>query len=188
LLPAPDGGRHSVRRAADFWRDLENRLAILERASRAELQQEGFEAEQARAERRLDLRYAGQSYELSVPFRRNFRELFHQQHEKAYGYAHPARPLEIVNVRLRLAIRTRKPQLRARRPGNPDPVRARVKTKPVWFAGCFYPTRLYERERLEAGTRFEGPAVVVEYSSTTLVPPDFSCEVDRCFNLILRAR
>jgi N-methylhydantoinase A len=114
--------------------------------------------------------------------------LFHREHEKAYGYAHPGRPLEIVNVRLRLVIRTPKPQLRARRTGNPDPARARVKTIPVWFAGRFHSTHLYDRERLEAGMRFVGPAVVVEYSSTTVVPPDYSCEVDERLNLILGAR
>jgi N-methylhydantoinase A len=188
LLPVPGEGKYSSQRLEDFRRDLENRFVILERASRAELQKEGFPAELARTERRLDLRYAGQSYELSVPFRKGFRELFHREHEKAYGHAHPGRPLEIVNLRLRLAIRTPKPQLRVRRTGNPDPARARVKTKPVWFAGSFHPTRLYDRERLEAGTRISGPAVVFEYSSTTVVPPDFSCEVDKCLNLILRAR
>jgi N-methylhydantoinase A len=188
LLPVPDGGRHSAQRWVDFWRDLKSRFAILDRASRAELQREGFCAELARAERRLDLRYAGQSYELTVPFRTDFRQLFHQQHEKAYGHAHPGRPLEIVNVRLRLLIRTPKPELRAHRTGNPDPGRARVKTKPVWFSGRFHPTRLYDREQLGAGTRLVGPAVVVEYSSTTVVPPDYSCEVDKCLNLILTAR
>ncbi|MGA2606358.1 MAG: hydantoinase/oxoprolinase family protein [Terriglobia bacterium] len=188
LLSVPEEGRDSSQRWAEFWHDLGKRFAILERVSRAELQHEGFPAELARAERRLDLRYAGQSYELSVPLRRDFRRLFHQQHERAYSYAHPARPLQIVNLRLRLVIRTPKPQLRARRTGNPDPARARVKTKPVWFAGRFHSTRLYDRERLEPGARFAGPAVVVEYSSTTVVPPDFSCELDRCLNLILRAR
>jgi N-methylhydantoinase A len=185
LLPVPDGGRNSSQRSADFWRDLENRFAILERASRAELQHEGFSADLAHAERRLDLRYAGQSYELSVPFRKGFRELFQQEHEKAYGYAHPGRPLEIVNVRLRLTIRTPEPQLRAYRTGHADPARARVKTKPVWFGGRFRSTHLYDRGRLEAGTRFGGPAVVVEYSSTTVVPPDFECCVDEYSNLVL---
>ena len=188
LLSVPEEGRDSSQRLAGFYHELEKRFAILERVSRAELQHEGFPAEVARAERRLDLRYAGQSYELSVPLRRDFRELFHQQHEKAYGYAHPGRPLEIVNLRLRLTIRTPKPQLRARTMGNPDPARARVKTKPVWFAGRFRPTHLYERERLEAGARFAGPAVVVEYSSTTVVPPDFECYVDEYLNLALCQR
>jgi N-methylhydantoinase A len=188
LLSVPEEGKHSSHRMAGLWHELGKRFATLERASRAELQHEGFSVELARAERRLDLRYAGQSYELSVPFRRDFRQLFHEQHEKAYGYAHPGRTLEIVNVRLRLTIQTPKPPARARRMGNPDAARAKVKTKPVWFAGRFHSTRFYDRERLEAGANLVGPAVVVEYSSTTVVPPDYSCEVDKCLNLILTAR
>jgi N-methylhydantoinase A len=185
LLPVPNEGSHPSQRSANFWHDLENRFAILERAAREELQHEGFSAPLARAERRLDLRYAGQSYELSVPLRKDFRRLFHELHEKGYGYVHAGRPLEIVNLRLRLVIQTPKPQLRARRMRYPDPARARVKTKPVWFSGRFHRTPLYDRERLEAGTRFVGPAVVVEYSSTTVVPPDFECCVDEYLNLVL---
>ena len=188
LLPVAPVGRHPGQRPVDLWRDLEKRFAILERASRAELSREGFNAKLALVERRLDLRYAGQSYELSVPFRRDFGELFHHEHEKAYGYAHPGRALEIVNVRLRLVIRTPKAQLRAHKMRYSDPAQARIATKPVWFAGAFLPTRLFDRERLAAGTHFAGPAVVVEYSSTTVVPPDFTCEVDKYLNLILRAR
>jgi N-methylhydantoinase A len=188
LLPVPKEGINSPQQAQGFWHGLENRFAILERAARVELDDEGFNAQLARAERRLELRYAGQSYELSVPFRRDFRELFHQEHVKAYGYAHPGRALEIVNLRLRLSIRTPKPQLRAHRTRHPDAARARVKTKPVWFAGRFHRTGLYDRERLEAGAHLAGPAVVFEYSSTTVVPPDYSCDVDKWLNLILRPR
>jgi N-methylhydantoinase A len=188
FLPVPEEGKYSSQRLADFRRDLENRFVILERASRAELQKEGFPAELARTERRLDLRYAGQSYELSVPLRANYRRLFHQEHEKAYGYAHAGRAMEIVNLRSRLVIKMPKSRMRAGATGNADDARARVKTKPVWFAGRFHSTRLYDRERLGAGTRIVGPAVVVEYSSTTVVPPDYSCEVDRCLNLTLRTR
>jgi N-methylhydantoinase A len=185
LLSVPEEGRDSSQRWVEFWHDLGKRFAILERVSRAELQHEGFSAELARAERRLDLRYAGQSYELSVPLRADFRRLFHREHEKAYGYAHAGRTMEIVNLRSRLVIRMPKPQLHARATGNADPARAMVKTKPVWFAGRFHSTRLYDRERLEAGTRIVGPAVVVEYSSTTVVPPDFECYVDEYLNLTL---
>ena len=186
LLPVPDGGRHSSQHSADFWHDLENRFAILERASRAELQHEGFSAELAPAERRLDLRYAGQSYELSVPLRTDFRELFHQEHEKAYGYAHAGRTMEIVNLRSRLVIKTPKPRLR------PSPHKARrlaqaaiLKTKPVWFGGKSLRTPIYEREYLPPGARLPGPAVIVEYSSTTVVPADFECCVDNYSNLTL---
>jgi N-methylhydantoinase A len=188
LLPVPDRVRHPSPRSADFWHDLENRFTILERAARVELEGQGFDARPAAVERRLDLRYVGQSYELSVPFRRAFRELFHQEHVRTYGYAHPGRALEIVNLRLRLSIRTPKPQLQARRTRNPDAARVLVKTKPVWFAGRFHRTGLYDRERLEAGAHLAGPAVLFEYSSTTVVPPDYSCQVDKYLNLILRAR
>jgi N-methylhydantoinase A len=188
LLPVPDGGRLPSPRSKDFWQDLENRFAILECAARVELDGQGFDARLAAVERRLDLRYTGQSYELSVPFRRGFRELFHREHVKAYGHAHPGRALEIVNLRLRLSIRTPKPQPRARRTQHPDAARAKVKAKPVWFAGRLHPTGLYDRERLEAGTHLAGPAVVFEYSSTTVVPPDFECYVDKYSNLTLSRR
>jgi N-methylhydantoinase A len=188
LLPVPEEHGRSSKRWAEFWHGLGKRFAALERESRAELHREGFPAERARVERRLDLRYAGQSYELSVPFRTDFRQLFRRQHEKAYGYAHPGRPLEIVNVRLRLTIPTPKPRLRTHRAHHYDPARARVKTKPVWFSGGFHPTPIYEREGLEAGMRIAGPAVVAEYSSTTVVPPDFQCRVDEYLNLNLCQR
>jgi len=165
------------------WRELENRFALMERASRAELQQEGFPAQSARAERRLDLRYAGQSYELSVPFRKEFCRLFHREHLQAYGYSHPGRRIEIVNLRLRLEIRTPKPQLRAHKTRNAAP--PKMKSRMVWFNGRFQTTAVFNREQLAAGARSPGPAVIVEYSSTTVVPPDFRCEVDKYLNLIL---
>ncbi len=80
FLPVPsDGG------LSGLWLALEKRFARMERASRTELQQEGFPSQSARAERRLDLRYAGQSYELSVPFKKDFRRLFDQQHLRLTG-------------------------------------------------------------------------------------------------------
>jgi N-methylhydantoinase A len=185
LEPVPVGNLAKFR---TVLKDLGRRFAVLDRQARSELRREGFDAERAIPQRRLDLRYEGQSYELPVPFTADFPEAFHHEHEKAYGYAHRERPLEIVNLRLRLAIPTPKPQLRARRAGRPDPARARMKTKPVWFSGRFHSANLYDRERLEAGNRFVGPAVVVEYSSTTVVPPDFVCKVDERFNLVLKRR
>jgi N-methylhydantoinase A len=186
LLSVPEEGRHSSQRWAEFWHDLGKRFAILERVSRAELQHEGFPAELARAERRLDLRYAGQSYELSVPFRTDFRRLFHQAHEKAYGYAHPGRTMEIVNLRSRLVIRMPKPRLRpSARKARSLTQAALLKTKAVWFGGKPLQTPIYDREYLEPGARLQGPAVIVEYSSTTVVPPDFECYVDEYLNLLL---
>ena len=61
-----------------------------------------------------------------------------------------------------------------------------VNRKPVWFQDRAWMTPFYDRERLRPGTRLRGPAVVVEYSSTTVVPPDWTCRVGEYLNLVLR--
>ena len=109
--------------------------------------------------------------------------MFDRQHLRAYGYSHAGRRIEIVNLRLRLVIRTPKPRLHVHQRRAAAPVK--MKSKPVWFEGRFRTAPVYDRERLAAGTRLRGPAVIVEYSSTTIVPPDFRCEVDKYLNLIL---
>jgi N-methylhydantoinase A len=134
----------------------------------------------------LDLRYQGQSYELSVPFTAGFRQAFHREHAKAYGYAYPDRPLEIVNLRLRLVISTPKSRRQTRKSGTASQSReALIKTKPVWFDSKPQSTGIYERERLASGAALRGPAVIVEYSATTVIPPGWECRVDEYQNLVL---
>jgi len=181
LLPVP------ARREARFLKQTGSRFTALERSARAEFRTEGFEGK-PKVERNLDLRYVGQSYELTVPFKSDFREAFQREHERAYGHAQSNRPQEIVSLRLRLVIKTPKPRSagptrrsgpRKQKPG------ALLGRKPVWFGAEQFDTAIYERTRLDPGTEFHGPAVVVEYSSTTVVPPDFRCRVDQEGNLIL---
>jgi len=171
---------------AKFLAEIEGRFRRLEREARAELRRDGLPGEGAAAEGNLDIRYAGQSYELAVPLGADFREQFHRAHEKAYGYADAERELEVVNLRLRLRIPTPKP--RSRRAGMAARSSARsavIRRKEAWFEGRLHATPLYDRQRLAPGMRFPGPAIVVEYSSTTVVPPDFLCRVDPRSNLIL---
>ncbi len=111
LMPVP-ADRTSDRRA--LMGQLERRFERLQRQALAELRREGFDTARARAFRRLDVRYQGQSYELSVPFGPGFNESFHCEHLKAYGYAHAQRPLEIISLRLRMVIPTQKPRLSVR--------------------------------------------------------------------------
>jgi N-methylhydantoinase A len=184
LLPVPDVPRAAASRG--FFESLRRELERLETAARAELRREGFPAESARVERRLDVRYVGQSYELSVPFNAHFPNAFHREHEKVYGHAQPGRPLEIVNLRTRLSIRTPKPRLPHRKAGTSPGLRAALaKQKPVWFGRRFWRTPFYHRNGLPSGAKLAGPAVIVEYSSTTVVPPDFICRVDEYLNLVL---
>jgi len=172
---------------SNFVEEIARQFRPLERAARAELRAEGFAGTPA-VERRLDLRYVGQSYELTVPFEPGFRRTFEREHARAYGHAEPRRPIELVALRLRLLIKTAvvKDSRRApRRPSSQPKANAVFKRKPVWFNPQPVETTLYDRERLVPGTQFRGPAVVMEYSSTTVVPPDYACRVDGDGNLIL---
>ena len=185
LVPIPPG--KATRGSENLYRQFGDRFAQLEQEARTELRKDGLTGKLSRIERRLDVRYAGQSYELSIPFAPRFRDLFHSEHGKAYGYADPIRPLEVVNLRLRLVIRTPKPRVQPAQGTRRKVLRtAVVKQKSVWFGRRRYPTLLYDRNHLYAGAHFLGPAVVVEYSSTTFVPPDFSCQVDEYLNLVLK--
>ena len=94
--------------------------------------------------------------------------------------------MEIVNLRSRLVLRMPKPRLRpSARKAHRFTQAAVVKTKAVWFGGKPLQTPIYVREYLEPGARLQGPTVIVEYSSTTVVPPDFECCVDEYLNLVL---
>jgi N-methylhydantoinase A len=172
-----------------FWRDLERRFAQLEQAARAELRRESFRGAPY-VERQLDVRYVGQSYELSVPLTPEFPEAFHQEHARAYGHAQPDQPLAIVSLRVRLAVPTPKPPgalVKSVSPGRRTPPSgaAMLNRQKVWFGASPLETVFYDRPRLRPGTQFRGPAVVLEYSSTTVVPPDYDCRVDAGLNLIL---
>lgn len=177
-----------------FFDVLGRRLALLQREGELELRREHRRSvSRLLVERWLDVRYHGQAYEIAVPFTPDFPRRFHEEHEKAYGYAHAGRPLEIVNLRLRLILPTAKPDLGpgakpSSRRTSSGLIKATVKRKPVWFGDRFHETPLYGRDRLLAGTHFDGPAVIVEYSSTTIVPLEFTCTVDPYLNLVLQPR
>jgi N-methylhydantoinase A len=170
-----------------FLEWLERRFDSIKKKGLAEFKREGFDVENAIIERRLACRYAGQAYELSIPFARDFQNQFHADHERAYGYAQPAQLLEIVSLQIRMTLPTPKPAhgpLGIRSKFGIQ--RAAVKTKNVWFNGKPMRTTFYEREKLAPGMRIRGPAIVVEYSSTTVIPPDFVCTVDDHLNLVLK--
>ena len=188
LAPVPTD-RQATRPAAfqRFLSDLARRFRTIERKARAELGRDHFPPGRVLAERKLEVRYTGQSYELLVPFSPRFQEEFERLHEKTYGYAHAGKPLEVVNLRLRLTVPTavRVPSRRSSNGASREIRNAILKEKNVWFGNRFHRTPLYARDRLCPGMRLDGPAVVAEYSSTTVVPPGFQCRMDRQGNLVL---
>ncbi|MGH9811903.1 MAG: hydantoinase/oxoprolinase family protein [Candidatus Acidiferrales bacterium] len=173
-------------------RALKSKLASafrrLERAARADLSREGFSPARQRLLRQLDLRYRGQAFELTVPYSRDFVRSFHAAHAQRYGYADPARAIEVVNLRLRALGLTDKPAVRAARSASARPAAAALfKRARAYFNGRWTNTSFYIRERLRAGNRVAGPAVIAEYSGTTVLPPGWRARVDSYENLVLEA-
>lgn len=177
-----------VRGARDAAPELLGAFAALERGGRAQMAAEGFNRSGVEIHRSLDIRYAGQSYELNVPFERDFLEAFHRAHDRRNGYLDRARRCEIVNIRARFTGRTPKFALPKLRQGGASAAAARVSQSRVEFHGRRLLTPIYNRARLLAGNRLRGPAIVTEYSATTLIPPEWSGRVDRAGNLILEPR
>jgi N-methylhydantoinase A len=160
----------------------------------AELQQRGvteFTAEGLRgvAQRTVDVRYRQQGYELNVPYDRQSPthaiEAFHRLHQQRYGFCDVLRPVEIVNLRLRM-IAAGEPYSPAHRDPTPgDGSAACYAERDVFFAGRFLPTRHYKREGLAPGDTIHGPAMITEYTSATVLPPGSCARVDGFGNLVI---
>jgi N-methylhydantoinase A len=161
------------------------------------LAHEGVAPTQRRLVRTLDLRYRGQSHELTVTAPagdlttqdlERIQEQFHETHARAYGYAAREDPVELVNVRLTAIGVSPKPRLKALPQGSGD-FRGAVKGhRPVWFgeASGFVACPVVDRYRLQWGDRISGPAVIEELDSTTVVHPGYTAVVDRHGNLLLQ--
>jgi N-methylhydantoinase A len=167
--------------------ELEHAFEPLEEAGRDELEREGTAPEDISFVRFLDLRYVGQSFELTVPFGDPLRAAarFHEEHDRAYGFQAPAEPVELVAVRLRAVGRIAKPRLPELEGGAlPAPKERRE----VYFgeADGFVDTPVYDRYAFPAGVGFDGPAIVEEYDSTLVVHPGFAAETDVHGNLFVR--
>ncbi|MFL6464501.1 MAG: hydantoinase/oxoprolinase family protein [Bryobacteraceae bacterium] len=161
---------------------LEQHFATLESLGYREMGGEGLTPT---AIRTADLRYAGQGYELTVNWDSNFLEHFHGEHERRYGYADRQRTVEVVNVRVQMIAdaEEHKPQRFELQNGNGQG--AVMGTKPIYFQNQQWTATVYDRERLGAGDVLTGPAIIIEYSATTFVPPHCTVKVDSSLNLVI---
>lgn len=161
---------------------LEMFFAELESTGADDFRREGLEGASHRS---ADLRFRGQGYELNIPYSPRMAADFHEQHRKRYGFADPLRPIEVVNVRVRMVSPAEPfPQTReALRDGNGS--KAMTNSRPVWFNGAFVPTCVYDRDLLVPGDHIAGPAIVTEYSSATILPPGHRLHVDELRNLVI---
>jgi N-methylhydantoinase A len=172
----------------------------LEARGIAELGDEGIDADRARFERELDVRYTGQGYELRVSLDGlganglaaedmvAARDRFDDRHAQIHGHAATDRPVEIVSyrVRLRVAVPKYEPVPAAEVTEAPAPRDAVKGTRTVYFAADRgTETTLYERDKLPIGAILTGPAIVEQFDSTTVVPAGWTGRVDGFGNLIL---
>lgn len=166
--------------------DLSEPFADLQATALAEMSAEGIPAGEVTLSRFLDMRYRGQSYEISVPAEGDPVAAFHAAHRAAYGYADPEAPTEVVHVRLRAAGRVPHPAL-PHAPPRPAPPPQPLGEQAVYFDG-WWPTPLFRRADLLPGTFLAGPALIVQEDTTTLLPPGWQARADAGFNLILQRR
>jgi len=186
--PIRDFSRSLLRPVLEFEAGaLDAEFESLESLGRQELVAEGLPESSLHFERLADLRYAGQGFELAVQAATgtDLVSAFHESHEKRYGYADPDRSVEVVTVRVRAIATVTKPRLTRSPPGDPDASGAVIGEHRIVHGGVPHDGRLIDRDRLRPGHEFAGPAVVVEYSTTTFVPPGTTCRVDEYGTLVL---
>ena len=164
----------------------ENVFAELEGRARNEMKNEGFHDGNILIERYLDLRYKGQSYELIVPHHKDQRSVFHSSHKKTYGHCDESRDIEVVNFRIRAIGIMEKPRNRRQvvstRKASSKSARTCID---VVFDGVKHRTEVFERGLLMTEQEIAGPAVVTEYSSTTVIPPGFLMTTDSYGNMFI---
>jgi N-methylhydantoinase A len=173
----------------DAMDSLADEFATLEQQAGHEFSEEGLEGTPAYS---LDLRYRGQGYELNVPWSAAAPDrslaAFHELHRQRYGFSDPDKPVQIVSLRLRMTAPAEpwEPKRHDPRPG--DGRAACRGERAIFFDGKFIPSRLYRREELVAGDVLDGPALITEYTSATIVPPGCRAVVDPLLNLVIDVR
>jgi N-methylhydantoinase A len=169
----------------------------MEATLRARFSADHVDEERIAFERRGDLRYVGQGYELHIPFPQGeitadglieVWQAFHAKHLSEYGQAFEASAIEIVNARVIGAGRIDKiAGLSMPRGGSLED--ARVKVAPCLFRVngrlSSFDTMFYRRERLAAGERIPAPAIVLQVDSTTVIPPGADAVTDEVGNIII---
>jgi N-methylhydantoinase A/oxoprolinase/acetone carboxylase beta subunit len=156
--------------------DLQQQLREMIATAQNDLLDEGISFDQMSFVGLLDMRYRGQSYELTVPFSDDLEAGFHAAHERAYGHAMPDRLVEVVNLRLQAIGRVEKPVF------EPEPlVENDGSSGLIGGRGV----ALYERDKLLPGARFPSPALIFQLDSTSYIPSGWTVFVDGYRNLIL---
>jgi N-methylhydantoinase A len=158
------------------------------------LADEGFAREDIRLARALDMRYAGQGYELTIPCGAlrgaeelsEVRRLFDETHKVQFGHSAPEEVVEIVSWRLQSTGIVSPVETKRFEPAGVPLESALRGRRPVRFAGRDHDCPIYQRERLDVGHLVAGPAVIEQYDCTIVLEPGQVAQVDEMKNLVVR--
>lgn len=182
-----------MQRAADTdAADLEAAFQRIEADARAQLEREGVEPANMVLSRTAEMMYQGQWRSLEVPVPASITsvgdlvEAFHSEHEREYNYARKDADVSLFRVAVKAVGLVPKAELQKQdaAPYAPEPESHRS----VWFDGVEHHAAIYERERLKAGAQIDGPAIVEQFDSTTVIPPAMSAEVDEYMNIRIETK
>ncbi len=157
---------------------------------------EGIPAPDRRTARTVDMRYAGQNYELPIVLPDGeigpdtllaLADCFADAHRRMYGFIAEEDPVQLVTFRVEASGVVPKATFEAQPDAGPDASVAIVSSREVWMSetGGFAACSVYDRNRLRAGNRFAGPAIVEQMDATTVVPPGWVARVEPFLNVIL---
>jgi N-methylhydantoinase A len=178
---------------------LQKEFARLHRQAETDFRAERWKGK-IRQQFSVDVRYRGQGYELNIPYSRDLTHNFRVEHQRRYGYSYPERELELVTLRLRSTIKSQQPRMATGSPtgraGTVAPGRSgRAKAgtvlldySSVVFSGKTLTAAIHSRDSMTVGKKYAGPAIVTEYSATTVVPPQMRFWLEKSGNLIIKVR
>ena len=177
--------------------DLEALYADMEKEGRIAIADSAVKPSEIRVSRAADMRYVGQEHAVSVDLpddyfrdkdRKGIKRHFDEVHAVRYGTSAPAEPADLVSLRITVTGLMKKPSPRNVPEGARVPERdAILRTKPVYFggAGKFLDTPVFARVKLRRGNEIEGPALIEEHASTTVLAPGDRLTVDAFGNLVI---
>ncbi|MBP1202382.1 N-methylhydantoinase A [Duganella sp. 1411] len=177
------------------FEDIEAIYAEMEDEGRAALAQSAVTPEAIVIERAADMRYVGQEHAVAVDLETEYfarqdrgaiKQRFDAVHAVRYGTSAPAEPADLVSLRVTVLGVMRKPPRHAVEEGGATPPAEALRaSKPVYFRSAqgFVDANVYKRHLLRSGNRIDGPALVEEHASTTVIQPGDSALVDACGNL-----
>ena len=193
-----DYSRTVMMRGDDINRvQLDEEFHGMEGLAREELEKEGLPMDRMVPQRFLDVRYVGQSFELTIDYpsptrridtarmRRSIADSFYRAHLHRFGYADRGEAVEIVNLRLKLGLEMDKPQIVAVQAAGSGSTPALIGEVQVVFSGGPVTTRLYDRENLRTGDQISGPAIVLQMDTTVVITPGWTGTTDDYGNLVL---